>query len=343
MRMTTKRLVAALSVSAAIVAINVAPARADVTIKVAHSDNPQAFDSPIHAMALVFKDVVERETHGQIKVKIFPSAQLGKEREVMEAVKLGSIEAVVLGEGSTVNFFPPMEVLGIPFLNPSIDVAWKVMDGPFGAEFKDAFLKQTGVRIIGTAAPGPWRNFGTNKPVHKVEDLKGLRIRTIESASAQAMIKGLGASPTPMAFGEVYQAMKTGVVDGLELPYQAILNMKLDEVIKYVVVDGHQFVQHFLMVNDKWLRSLPADQQRAVLTAGQDAQEASRGVVRIWEAAGAEILRGKGVELYVPTEKERQGFKDLGQPAVLGMLRQSVDKKWVDGILKAVDEASKSK
>jgi C4-dicarboxylate-binding protein DctP len=343
MRITSKFFAIAMLMGVAAALMNPLAASAETTIKVAHSDNPQAFDSPIHAMAVVFKDVVERETRGQIKVKVFPSAQLGKEREVMEGVKLGSIEAVVLGEGSTVNFFPPMEVLGIPFLNPSIDVAWAVMDGPFGTEFKEAFLKQTGVRIIGTAAPGPWRNFGTNKPVRKVEDLKGLRIRTIESAASQAMIKGLGASPTPMAFGEVYQAMKTGVVDGLELPYQAILNMKLEEVIKYVIVDGHQFVQHFLMVNDKWFRSLPPDQQRAILKAGQDAQQASRGVVRIWDAAGAEILRSKGVELYIPTEKERQAFRDLGQPAVLTMLRQNVDKKWVDGILKAVDEASKAK
>jgi tripartite ATP-independent transporter DctP family solute receptor len=318
-------------------------AGAGTTIKIAHSDNPQVFDSPIHAMSVVFKGIVEQETQGQIKVNIFPSAQLGKEREVMEAVKLGSIEAVVLGEGSVVNFFPPMEVLGLPFLFPSIDVAWKVMDGPFGREFKESFLKTTGVRIVGTAAPGPWRNFGTNKPVRKVEDLKGLRIRTIESQAHQAMVKGLGAAPTPTAFGEVYQALKTGIVDGLELPYQAILNMKLDEVIKYLIVDGHIFTQHFLMVNDKWFRGLPPDQQRAVLHAGEVSQGASRGIVRIWEAAGADLLRQRGVDIYFPTEKERQAFKDLGQPPVLAMLRQTVDKKWIDGVLKAVEDASKAR
>jgi TRAP-type transport system periplasmic protein len=326
-----------------LVLLQAAALHAQTTIRIAHSDNPQPFDSPIHAMAVVFKGVVEQETHGQIKVNIFPSAQLGKEREVMEATKLGSIEAVVLGEGSTVNFFPPMEVLGIPFLNPSIDVAWKVMDGPFGREFKSEFLKATGVRIIGTAAPGPWRNFGANKPLRKVDDLKGLRIRTIESQAHQAMVKGLGASPTPMPFGEIYQALKTGIVDGLELPYQAILNMKLEEVVKYLIVDGHLFTQHFLMVNDKWFRSLSADHQRAVLKAGLDSQEASRGIVRVWDAAGAEVLRAKGMEIYYPTEKERQAFKDLGQPPVLAMLRKQIDKKWVDGILKAVEDASKTR
>jgi TRAP-type C4-dicarboxylate transport system substrate-binding protein len=119
--------------------------------------------------------------------------------------------------------------------------------------------------------------------------------------------------------------------------------MKLEEVIKYLITDGHIFTQHFLMVNDKWFRSLPPDQQQAVVHAGEVSQLASRGVVRIWEAVGAELLRQKGVEIYFPTEKERQGFKDLAQPPVLAMLRQTVDKKWIDGVLKAVEEASKSR
>jgi C4-dicarboxylate-binding protein DctP len=113
---------------------------------------------------------------------------------------------------------------GIPFLYPSIDVAFKVMDGPFGRELKDAMRKDTGLRIIGTAAPGPLRNFGANKPIRKVEDLKGQRIRTMEHPAHQAMVRALGASPTPIAFGELYSAVKSGVVDGLELPYQAFLN-----------------------------------------------------------------------------------------------------------------------
>jgi C4-dicarboxylate-binding protein DctP len=315
--------------------------QAQVTIKLGHPDNPQSFDSPAHAMAVVFKGMVEQESRGQIKVNVFPSSQIGKEREMMEALKLGSIQAVIIAEGTTVNFFPPMEVLGIPFLYPSIDVAFRVMDGPFGRELKEAMRKDTGFRILGTAAPGPFRNFGANKPIRKVEDLKGQRIRTMEHPGHQAMVRALGASPTPIAFGELYSSIKSGVVDGLELPYQAFLNMKLDEVVKYMIADGHLFNQLFLFVNDKWFQSLPADQQRVLQRAGETAQSAARGVVRIWEAVGADELRAKGVELYFPTEQERQRFRDLGQPPVLSMLRQRLDKKWVDGVLKAVEEASK--
>lgn len=316
------------------------PVAAQTTIKIGHTDNQRPFDSPHAAMSVAFKGVLERETLGKIKVNIFPSSQLGKEREMMEALKLGSIEAVIITEGTTVNFFPPMGVLGIPFLYPSIDVAWKVMDGPFGQELKGAMRKQTGMRVIGTAAPGPFRNFGTNKVVHKVDDLKGVRIRTMEHPGHQAMVRALGAAPTPLPFGEVYSALKSGVVDGLELPYQAILNMKLNEVISYVIVDGHLFNQSFLLVNDKWFSSLPADQQAAVMKAGDAAQIAGRGLVQVWEAVGAEELTSKGVKLYYPSPAELKEFRDLGQPAVIGMLRKDVDPKWIDGILQAVAKAS---
>lgn len=323
--------------------LSATPVWAQTTIKLGHTDNPQPFDSPSQAMAVVFKDVLERETGGQIKVNIFPSSQLGNERETTEGVKLGSIEAQITSEGGVVNFFPPMEVLGIPYVYPSIEVAYRVMDGPFGREFKEAMLKDNGIRIIGTAAPGPLRNFGANRPLRKLEDLKGLRIRTMEHPVHQAMVKALGASPTPIPFGELYSAVKSGVVDGLELPYQAMLNMKLDEVIKYVIVDGHVFNQLFFLLNDKWFRSLSPGNQRAVLKAGELAQVTARSVVRIWEAAGANELQAKGVQLYFPTQKELQVFKERAQPPVIALLRQRVDKKWLDGILKAVEEASRER
>ena len=320
--------------------LNAAPILAQTTIKIGHTDNQRPFDSPHAAMSVVFKGVLERESLGQIKVNIFPSSQLGREREMMEALQLGSIRAVIITEGTTVNFFAPMGVLGIPFLYPSIDVAWKVMDGPFGQNLKEVMRKETGLRIVATAAPGPFRNFGTKKPVRKLEDLKGVRIRTMQHPGHQAMVKALGAAPTPLPFGEVYSAIKTGVVDGLELPYQAILNMKLDEVIDHVIVDGHLFNQSFLFVNDKWFSSLPPEHQAAVLRAGKAAQAAGRGLVQVWESVGADELSAKGVELYFPTAEQHRQFRNLAQPAVMSMLREEVDNKWIDGILKAVEEAS---
>lgn len=326
-----------------LVLLAASPVLAQTAIKIGHTDNQRPFDSPHAAMSVVFKGVLEQETQGKITVNIFPSSQLGKEREMMEALKLGSIHAVIITEGTTVNFFPPMGVLGIPFLFPSIEVAWKVMDGPYGQELKEAMRQKSGLRIVGTAAPGPFRNFGTNKQVRSADDLKGVRIRTMEHPGHQAMVRGIGGSPTPVPFGELYSALKSGVVDGLELPYQAILNMKLNEVISHVIVDGHLFNQTFLFVNDKWFSSLPANQQAAVVRAGDAAQKAGRGLVQIWDAVGAEELQAKGVKLYFPTPQELAEFKKRGQPPVLAMLKKELEPKWVDGILQAVDKAAAGK
>jgi TRAP-type transport system periplasmic protein len=315
--------------------------QAQTTVKIGHTDNQRPFDSPHAAMSVVFKGVLEQATSGKIQVNIFPASQLGKEREMMEAVKLGTMEAVIITEGTTVNFFAPMGVLGIPFLYPTIDVAWKVMDGPFGQDLKETMRKQTGFRVIGTAAPGPFRNFGTNKPVQKVADLKGVRIRTMEHPGHQAMVRALGAAPTPLPFGEVYSALKSGVIDGLELPYQAILNMKLNEVISHVIADGHLFNQTFLIVSDKWFASLPPDHQGAVLNAGAAAEKAGRGLVQIWEAVGAEELKAKGVKIHFPTAAEQKEFRERAQPPVIEMLKKELDPKWSDGILRAVEAASK--
>jgi C4-dicarboxylate-binding protein DctP len=339
--MSIRRAVHWPGVAAAFAFAFAASAHAQTAVKIGHTDNQRPFDSPHAAMSVVFKGVLEQETGGKIQVNIFPASQLGKEREMMEAVKLGTMEAVIITEGTTVNFFAPMGVLGIPFLYPSIDVAWKVMDGPFGQEMKETMRKQTGFRVVGTAAPGPLRNFGTNKPVQKVADLKGVRIRTMEHPGHQAMVRALGASPTPLPFGEVYSALKSGVIDGLELPYQAILNMKLNEVISHVIVDGHLFNQTFLIVGDKWFSALPAEHRAAVLKAGQAAEKAGRGLVQIWEAVGAEELKSKGVKLYFPTAAEAKEFRDKAQPPVIEMLKKELDAKWIDGILKAVDAAAK--
>ncbi|MEO8752132.1 MAG: TRAP transporter substrate-binding protein DctP [Casimicrobiaceae bacterium] len=294
---------------AAAVAFGVPPATAQTVIKIAHTNNQQPTTNAASAMSVAFKSTVEADTRGAMTVNIFPASQLGKERELMEAVKLGTIQAMIISEGTTVNFYQPFEALGIPYLFPSLEAAWKVYDGPFGQTLYEEFRKANGVRIIASAPPGGFRNFGTNKPIKSVADLKGLRIRTMEHPVHQAMVTSLGASPTPVAFGEVYSAMKSGVVDGLELPYTQILNMKLNEVVKYVIADAHLFNQEMLFVNDKWFNGLPPEQQKAVLHAGRDAQTAGRGVALVSDAIGPAQLREAGMIVYYPTDKEREQFK----------------------------------
>jgi C4-dicarboxylate-binding protein DctP len=339
--MTMRTLSRVIGAAVLVAAAFAAPAAAQQTIRLGHANpqNPQT--NTAAAMSVVFKGALEQATRGDIKVTVFPASQLGREREMMEAVRLGSIHAVIISEGTTVNLFPPLEVLGIPYIFPSIETAWKVVDGPFGQSMFDEFRKATGIRILATAPPGGFRNFGTNKPIKSAADLKGQRIRTMEHPVHQAMMTALGASPTPIAFSEVYGAIKSGIVDGLELPYAQIINMKLNEVIKHVVVDEHLFNQEMLFVNDRWFNALSAENKAAVLKAGRDAQVAGRGVALTTDFTGPDQLRSLGMTVHYPSEAEKKSFKDLAQPPILELMKKRVDAKWVDGLLKAVEDASK--
>lgn len=340
----TSRSARAAVLSLACLALGLAsPATAQTTIRLAHVNPALPFENPNQAMAVVFASVLETESQGQIKTQLFPSGQLGKERELLESVKIGTIQAVILAEGSTVNFFQPLEVLGIPYVFPDLQTAWKVFDGPFGQELKEAFRQQTGIRILGSTAPGGFRHFAASKPLNSMGDLKGKRIRTMDHPLHQAAVSALGASPTPIPFAELYTAIKSGVADGLELPFGAILNSKLDEVVKFVIADGHVLNQELLMVNDRWYSALSSENKRAVNKAAADAQAASRGVTLITEAVGPDQLRAKGVQIYFPTAAERADFRKIAQPPTLEILRKRIDSKWVDGILKAVAEANVAK
>lgn len=318
-------------------------ASAQTSVRLAHVNPALPFENPNHAMAVVFKSVLEAETRGQIKVSVFPGGQLGKERELLESVKIGTVQAVILAEGSTVNFFQPLEVLGLPYVFPDLHTAWRVLDGPFGQELKDAFRSQTGIRIIGSTAPGGFRNFASSQPLKSAADLKGKRIRTMDHPLHQAAVSSLGASPTPIPFAELYTAIKSGVADGLELPFGAILNAKLDEVVKFIIADGHVLNQELLMVNERWYSGLSPEHRRAVDKSAADAQAASRGVTLITEAVGPDELRAKGVQIHFPTPAEREDFRKVAQPAALDIIRKRIDPKWVDGLLKAVQDAKTPK
>lgn len=309
-------------------------------IKIAYIDAPLPFESPQAAMAIVFKNVLERETNGEITVSIFPASQLGTERETFESLRLGIVHGQISGEGTTVSFFPPMLALGIPYLYADIETAFEVMDGPYGERMKEAMRADLGIRILAASAPGPFRNFGANKELRSIDDLKGLRIRTTENPAHERMVRALGASPTPIPFGEMFSAIESGIVDGVELPSQAMLTMGITKLIPYVIEDQHIFQQLFLFMNDKWIESLSPEHKAAVEHAAEVAEIASRGQVFVWQAAGKEQLKAAGVSIYTPTQDELAVWRDRAQAPVIEWLNEQIDPVWVADLLAATKAAS---
>lgn len=312
-------------------------------IRLAHTNPAIPYENVAHSMALVFKEVLEEESQNQIQVEIFPGGQLGNEQDLVEGVQLGSFEAIAMSEGTLVNFFRPLEVLGIPYLFPSIPIAQAVVDGPFGQQLKEAFREKTGLRILTMSDIGGFRNFFNNvRPVRTPNDLAGLKIRVMEHPAHIAMVRALGAVPTPVPYAEAYLALQTGVVDGFELPFAAAISSKLYEVGRYMTVDKHLMNNEMLILNDRWYQRLNKEHQACVNTAARVAQEAGRGVAAVTRAIGIQQLTDRGVQIHELTKEEYNEFRKRAQTPVIEWLRGRVDNSWIDGILSAVEAESGS-
>jgi len=311
---------------------------APVEIKLAHADAPDIYTSKKAAGSTVFKQLVEVHTGGAVDVKVFPAGQLGGEREICEATKLGTIQMGMLS-GPLANFYKEAQVLDIPYLFPSYPVAWKVMDGWFGKEMAEDCLKKTGMRILAYDQVG-FRNFTNSAhPIKTPADLKGLKIRVMESPVYLALVRSLGGSPTPIPWPETYTALQQKVADGEENPVTSIKFAKLYEVQKYLTLDGHSYGVSFILMNEKFFESLPRDIQAIIRTDAVTAATVSRGIDTLDSTLGTQFLKEKGMEIYSPTAKEKEMFREASQKPVIEYLEKQFGKTWIDKVMKAVREA----
>ena len=319
--------------------IPVSAAEKPIIIKFAHGDPPDPIKGSAHGDAVTFKHLVEAASGGRIKVEIYPANQLGSEREQLEGVKMGTIEMCNVSEGTVPGFFQEILVVGIPYLFESAPLAWKVLDGPFGRDLMEEMRKKTGIRCL-TITENGFRNF-TNRirPIKKPEDMKGLKLRTMENPAHMEMVRALGADPTPIAWGECYTALQQKVVDGQENPVSLILVMKFYEVQKYLTLDGHIYSIDFTFINDAFFQKLPKDLRRIVEDAARVAGTFHRGVQQYTSAVGVDELRQKGMEIYVPTPAEIEAFAKATQPRVTEWVKKKVPQKWIDYLFREIKKA----
>jgi tripartite ATP-independent transporter DctP family solute receptor len=312
---------------------------AETVIKFAHVDPEDVFASKKGAAARAFKDIVESETSGEVIVNLFPAGQLGGERELIESTKLGTIQ-ICMVSGAIAGYFRPAMVLDIPYLFSSAPVAWKVLDGPFGKELSETLLKETGLRNLAYGETG-FRNFTNSKrPIKSPADMKGLKIRVMETPLYITMVKALGASPTPIAWPEVYTSLQQGVVDGQENPVGVILNNKFNEVQKYLILDGHAYGTDFILINDKFFNEkLTPEQQGIIKRAAIVAGNCGRAIQQLNSAMGVSALKEKGMEVYSPTTEERAQFKEATQGPVIEWMKSQVDPQWIEKVMNAVKQA----
>ncbi|MHA1564146.1 MAG: TRAP transporter substrate-binding protein DctP, partial [Alphaproteobacteria bacterium] len=238
----------------------------EFTLKYGHVDTP-SLTADDHVAGLFLKSFLESRSQGRIKVEIFPASQLGNFRELVEGVNLGTLELTNTTVGGSNQFFPQIQVTDIPYMYRDDLVAERVGQSEFFDDVRDAILEKTGnVRLVGVGNTGRWRSFfTTNKQIKSAADLKGVKIRTINSPLQIEMVKFLGGNPTPVAWGELYTALATGVVEGTKNAASDIVGKKMHETLNYVVLDEHAYLYAFWWMSDSWLKSLPDDLQSLVL------------------------------------------------------------------------------
>jgi tripartite ATP-independent transporter DctP family solute receptor len=307
-------------------------------IKLGHVDPEDVFTSKKGAASRVFKDIVEAESSGEIKVEVYPAGQLGGERELIESTKLGMVQMSMVS-GAIAGQFKPAMVLDIPYLFSSAPVAWKVLDGNFGKEMSAAILKATGFRVLAYGETG-FRNFTNSKRVIKSpKDLAGLKIRVMETPLYVTMVKSLGAAPTPISWPEVYTSLQQKVVDGQENPVATIKQAKFAEVQKYLTLDGHTYGADFLIINDAFFQKLTQEQRGIIKRAAIVAGTSGRAIQQMNSAMGVSELASQGMEIYSPTQAERAQFKKATQQPVIDWMKTQVDSIWIDKVMAAVKKA----
>lgn len=338
------KLVSTLVVSACLLSIGASAQAADrkYVLKLAHSDSVDMSLSRKAVMSDAFAKEVKARSNGQIEVQVFGAGALGGERDLVEGVKNGFIQAG-LASGVMANFYQNAMVTDIPYLFASDAIADRVLDGPYGQKLAADFLANTGMDNLCFGEVG-FRNFTSGKvPIHSPKDLAGMKIRVQETPLYITEMKALGAQPTPIAWPETYTALQTGVVDGHENPVPTIIFAKIYEVQKHVTLDGHNYGVDWFVMNDKFLKSLPPNLQKVVQDAGKHACAEERRINRAFTSEGIKTLKEKGVTVYTPNAAELAQFKAATQQPVIDWLKTKVDPKWIDGLLAAVKDAEAKK
>lgn len=309
------------------------------TLKLATVESTNINESPALAAATVFKSIVEAKTGGNVLVNLHPGQQLGNERELIEGLRLGNIEMAITSDGPVGGFFEPILVLGIPYAFPDTTVAWRVLDGPFGKSLMEEMRKKTGIRCLAITENG-FRHFTNNRKVIKTPaDMDGLKIRTMENPTHMAIVRSLGANPTPISFGELYSALQQGTVDGQENPIAVLYMIKGYEVQKYLTLDGHVYNPSFIWINDKVFEKLEAPYRSVLQQAAMVANAVKRAGVAVAEATKLSEMGQKGMKVYQPTSEEIAQFKGKSQAPVIAELKKVVDPQWVDKLFAAIKAA----
>jgi tripartite ATP-independent transporter DctP family solute receptor len=277
------------------------PAAAQTTMKI----NISVAQNSHYGVAIdTFAREVEARTNGRYKIQTFYAGALGAERESVEGVQLGTLDLTLTSTGPLPNFVPEVAILDIPFLFRDYAHARAVLDGPIGQEMLQKFPPK-GMVGLAWAENGFRHMTNSKRPVNAPDDLKGLKMRTMENPIHIQAYKQFGILPTPMAFTEVFTALQQGTVDGQENPLSVITAAKLDQVQKNLTLTGHVYSPAVILMNKAQWDKLSAADKQAFLEAAKEAVKANRTRIDEDERKAVADLRAKGMVIVENVDKAK--------------------------------------
>jgi tripartite ATP-independent transporter DctP family solute receptor len=237
------------------------------TLKLSHNGDVK---SPVHKALKFFADEVQEKTNGDLKVRVYPNGQLGTQRESLELLQSGALDMAKSNASELESFDPAYGAFNIPYIFRDREHFYRALESQeVGQKILSSSEKYGFVGVAYFDAGS--RNFYTTKPIRSPSDLKGMKIRVQPSPSAIKMMELMGASPTPLSFGELYTALQQGVVDGAENNIGAVTTYRHGEVAKYYSQDGHSMIPDVLVISSTTWEKLSDKNKALVLTAGKSA------------------------------------------------------------------------
>ena len=295
-----------------------------------------------HIKCQSFKSIIELKTRGRIKVKTFPSGQLGSEMEALEMIKAGTMDMSGYPGGPLPNFAPEALAIQIPYIFKDINVAKKVLFGPLGDELAELIVKKSGIRILVWGFEGPYYNFmSAKKPIRVPSDLKGQKLRTLQTPNLMEIVRKAGGTPTPIAYSELYTALQQGVVDGCITAIPFVRSIKLDEVLKYINKSDFYLGMSNLYVSEKFWKKLSAQDKYMIKNCALQAMTAFDGLTIWGEGRWPDYFRSEGLEVYNPTPAEMKIWKDTIHGHMVEWTKKKIGPEWVDKFMRASKEAER--
>lgn len=286
------------------------PVLAQTTLRIGWT-TADSSDDPYATAAHAFGDALKEATGGAVAVQYYPNRQLGDEKQMLEGLRFGTVDAAVITNAVVAQLEPAFELNDLPFLYTSTDQAHQVLDGPVGKKLAEK-LEAKGVVVLGYTEGGFRHMLNNTRPVAQPADVQGVKYRVMQNPVFVDMFSALGGSAVPMAWGETFTAVQQGAIDGLEIPLAVAAGNKYYEVTKFLSLTGHTYTTNLLLISKRALRKLTPEQQQAVAAAGRQATAAQRAKSAADTEKLLAVMRQNGMQ--VNEVANRAAFREAVQP-----------------------------